>query len=206
MIMHSIEYKIVSRIYGRGRGWAFSQKDFAPVGSRSSIDLALHCLVKKRTIRRVMRGVYDYPRYSDKLKKELSPNIDQVARAIARKFGWRIQPSGSAALNILGLSTQVPGQYIYLSDGPDRSYTIGKTALIFRKTATKESGFKYHESSIVVQALKSLGKEQITPQVITAIRKWLDPELRSRILKDTQIVTGWVYDAIRNISREGRIG
>ena len=204
--MQSHENKILSRIYGQGRGWAFSQKDFASVGSRKSIDIALHRLNKKRTIRRVIRGIYDYPKFSKKLEKELSPDIDQVARAFARKFGWYIQPSGPAALNILGLSTQVPGRYIYHSNGPDRSYKIENTPLVFRSTATKEAGFKYHESSIIVQAMKSLGKEHITSEVTIITRKWLTPALRVKVLKDTKTVTGWIYEAIREICREGSDG
>lgn len=200
--MHSIEYKILSIIYGRGRGWAFSQKDFAHLGGRSSIDLALHRLLKKKTIRRVIRGIYDYPFYSNRLKQNLSPDIDKVTQAIARKFGWHIQPSGPAALNILGLSTQVPGKYLYLSNGPNRTYIIDMNKIIFKNAPTKEAGFKLYESAIIIQALKSLGNDQITPKVIRIIRKWLDPKLRSRITQDTRTVTSWAYEAIRLICQE----
>ena len=200
--MQSIEDKILSRIYGRGRGWAFTQKDFASLGSRSSIDLALHRLGKKKIIKRVFRGIYNYPRYSKKLEQILSPDIDQVAQALARKFGWQIQPSGPAALNILGLSTQVQAKYIYKSSGPDRSYNIGKIELVFQNTPSKEARFQHYESAIIVQALKSLGLNRITPEVITSIKKWLDAEKRPKILKDTRTATSWVYDAIRKICGE----
>lgn len=200
--MQSIEKKIISRIYGHGRGWTFSQNDFTNASSRSSIDTSLHRLEKKGTIRRALRGIYYYPRFSQRLNRELSPDIDQVAQALARKFNWRIQPNGPAALNILGLSTQVPGEYVYLSDGPDRNYTVGKTRLLFRHTAVKDAGFRLTESAVIVQALKSLGKERITPHVIAALRKWLDPRLCSRLLNDTRIVTGWVYQVIREICKE----
>jgi len=201
--MQSIENKILSRIYGNGRGWAFSQKDFSQCGSRSSIDIALHRLLEKGTIRRVIRGLYDYPRFSNLLNKQLGPDIDQVARALSRKFAWRIQPSGPAALNILALSTQVPGRFIYLSDGPERSYQVGNVTLAFENTTLKESGFKLPESSLIVQSLKSLGQDRITPEVISTIRKWLNPELRSKVLKDTYTATGWAYEAIQQICREG---
>ena len=93
-------------------------------------------------IRRVIRGIYDYPRFSKLLDQHLSPDIDQVARALARKFRWRIQPSGATALNFLGLSTQVPARAVYLSDGPDRAYQVGNTPLVFEHTALKESGIQ----------------------------------------------------------------
>jgi hypothetical protein len=198
----SIEHKIVSRIYGKGRGWVFSKKDFARLGSPGSLDLALHRLLKKGTLRRVLRGLYDYPKFSELLAQWLSPDIHQIAQALSRKFGWNIYPSGPTALNLMGLSTQVPGRIVYLSDGPTRSYTVGNTVLTFKNTALKETGFKLIESGLIVQSLKSLGQDGITPQVIGSIREWLKPELRPKILKDTQIATGWVYDAIRRICRE----
>lgn len=198
----SIDKSILMAIYGNGRSWSFSPKDFSPIGSRGAIDLALHRLHKKKTIRRVLRGLYDYPQFSKLLNTQLSPDIDQVAHALARKFGWHIQPSGPAALNVMGLSTQVPGRIVYLSDGPFRSYHVGKTELTFEKTALKEMGFKLRQSSLIVQGLKSLDSKGITDQTITEIRQWLDPSLRSKVLKDTRTATGWVYEAIRKICRE----
>ena len=198
----STETKTYKRIQSKGRGWAFSQHDFALLGSRSSIDLSLHRLLQKGAIRRVIRGIYDYPRSSELLGRQLGPELDQVARALARKFGWRIQPSGIAAQNILGLSTEVPAKVVYLSDGPARRYTVGQTTLEFEHTAPKEAGFKLRESSLVVHALKSLGQEHITPEVLERIRKWLDPGIRKQVLSDTQTATGWVYAAIREICGE----
>src|ERR1035438_10354000 len=96
------------------------------VASRLTVDSALHRLEKRGEIRRVIRGIYDYPRFSKLLDQHLSPDIDQVARALARKFRWRIQPTGAKALNFLGLSTQVPARAVYLSDGPDR---VAKSAI-----------------------------------------------------------------------------
>jgi hypothetical protein len=198
----SVSNKTLSRIYGNGRGWAFSQKDFLDYGSRSSIDITLHRLLEKGTIRRVIRGIYDYPNFSKLLNQQLTPDVDQVANALARKFAWRIQPSGSAALNILGLSTQVPGRFVYLSDGPDRSYIIGNINLTFEKTALKESAFKFQQSALIVQSLKSLGQDRLSPKVIKIIRKWLNPNLREKVLKDTRTAPGWVYVAIQKICRE----
>ncbi len=202
----SIEQKIVNQIYGKGRGWTFSPKDFSLLGSRQAIDLSLHRLLKKGTIRRVMRGLYDYPGFSSFLNRELSPDIDQAARAIARKFGWYIQPSGPAALNLMGLSTQVPGRFVYLSNGPDRSYKIGKTLLQFQHTVLKDGAFKIRESSILVQGLRSLGQENITAEVISDIKEWLNHSLQSKILKETTITTGWIYQAIRQVCEEDNDG
>ncbi len=203
MIPQSTEKQALARIYGHGRGWAFSLKDFRDVGR---VDMALHRLVEAGTIRRVIRGIYDYPRFSELLQQPLAPDPHRVAQALARKFGWRIQPDGAAAMNLLGLSTQVPSQYVYQSDGPDRTYQVGKTSIIFRQTALKEIGFKHEESALIVQALKTLGEERTTDSVVKTVRDWLSEAKRGKVLKDTERVTGWVYAAIKKICQEHRVG
>jgi predicted NodU family carbamoyl transferase len=128
--------------------------------------------------------------------------MDQVAHALARKFAWRIQPDGATAQNLLGLSTQVPARIVYLSDGPDRSYTVGKSLLDFQHTALKEAGFKLPESRLLVQALKAYGENRITRKIIAKVRKKYDSALRQRILVDTKTATGWVDAAIQEIAKE----
>jgi len=200
--MQHIGNKILSRIYGRGRGWAFTKTDFIAEFGEVNIHQALSSLTRTGKIRRVSHGVYDYPRQSELLRQILSPDIDQVAQALARKFNWRIQPSGDTALNLLGLSTQVPGRWIYLSDGPSRQYRIGRHLLVFRKSALKDAGFKYRESGLVVQALKALGKEHVDRATFATLRKQLDRKDCERILKDTRSVTGWIYQIIKQVCGE----
>jgi hypothetical protein len=202
MKLQPIDKAVANRIHGNRGGWLFSPRDFADLGARSTIDSILHRLERKGKIRRIIRGIYDYPRFSQLLHQNLSPDIDKVAHALARKFGWRIQPGGAAALNLLGLSTQVPARSVYLSDGPARTYRIGATTLVFKHTALKEAGFKYPESGLIVQALKALGGRRITPKVISKIRRWLPVKLRAKVLADTGTATGWVRRAIRRIARE----
>lgn len=200
--MQPIENRIRSRIYGTGRGCAFSQADFADLGTRAAIDKSLQRLAAKGTVRRVMRGIYDYPKQSKKLGRELSPDLDQVARALARKFGWRIQPTGPAALNLLGLSTQVMGRIAYLSDGPKRTYDIDGRELTFEHTVLKEAGFKHRESSLLVQALKTLGPDRITLKTTRKLRDFIGEDMRAKVLKDTKSATGWVRDTILKVCEE----
>ena len=202
LFMQPLNKKAISRIYGRGRGWAFSPNDFVEDFSRDQIENALAGLCREGKIRRVCRGIYDYPKYSELLQQELSPDFDQVAQAFARKFNWRIQPSGDVALNLLGLSTQVPGRLVYLSDGPNRQYDIGNYTLEFKKSALKDVGFKYRESGLIVQALKSLGQEMVDESVIATLRKQLDETTCKRVLKDTVTATGWVYETIKRVCGE----
>ena len=186
-------------ISGHGRGWAFSASDLLGRFSRQQADSLLSELVGQGKIRRVARGIYDYPGYSKLLDKTLSPDIDRVARAYARKFNWRIEVSGDTALNLLGLSTQVTASYVYLSDGPNRRYTILGQTLVFKKSALKNIGFKYRETTLLVQALLALGKEHVTQSVINKMRQQVALSQRDKILKDAKSATGWIYEVIRQV-------
>lgn len=197
--MQPVETKIINRIYGKGRGWAFSRNDFVDLGSSVSIEQGLSRLCKKGQIRRVLRGLYDYPKHSKLLGGSLSPDIDNIAHALARKFGWQIRISGNSALNILGLSTQVPAAYVYHSDGKSKVYSVGNVELRFKKTELKDIGFKYPESDLVVQAIKALDKKTLTENEKRKIRDYFSPEKHARIWKDTQYTTSWVYEVIKSI-------
>jgi hypothetical protein len=202
ILMDTSEKKVLSRVYGNGRGYAFSSNDFIDKLSINNIDKALSSLTKKEQIRRVARGIYDYPKYSNLLKKELSPDIEQVARAYARKFNWKIEVSGDTALNILGLSTQVVGKYTYLSNGPNKLYKLNNgTTIEFKKSSLKNIGFKYKESSLIVQALKVLGKDRIDEIIIKDIRKQIEESKFSKILNDTKSSTVWIYETIKKICK-----
>lgn len=194
---------IIYRVYGHGRGWSFFQSDFSDLGSSEAIRKSLSRLEQSGAIRRVLRGLYDYPKFSRLLNEPLSPDIQQVAFALARKFNWRISPTGDTALNLLGLSTQVPGRYVYLCDGANRSYRINNIELSFRKISLKEIGFKYKESDLLVQAFKALGKENITPSIIQQLQKQFDSELCTKILKDTQYTTSWIFEVVKQVCYKG---
>ncbi|MEA2018807.1 MAG: DUF6088 family protein [Campylobacterota bacterium] len=192
--------KVYYFISGHGRGWAFSSNDLIHKFNRQEIDNTLSDLVKKNKIRRISRGIYDYPKYSEFLKTELSPDIEQVAHAYARKFNWQIEISGDTALNILGLSTQIVANYIYLSNGSSKKYKLLNNINIeFKKSALKNIGFKYKESSLIVQALNTLGKENITNETIIKIQDKIDEKMYEKILKDTTTTTQWIYEAIKEI-------
>jgi hypothetical protein len=192
-------------IAGHGRGWSFSSRDLMQKFTRQQADNLLSDLSAQGKIRRIAHGMYDYPKYSEFLGKELSPDIDQVARAYARKFNWRIEISGDSALNYFGLSTQVPGTYIYLSDGASKSYDIMGTTLKFKKSQLKNIGFKHSESSLIVQALNALGKEHITDSVIKKIREQIDSKKYEKILKDTQSSTVWIYESVKVICQKDNV-
>ena len=200
--MQSIADKILSRIYGNGRGYSFTSFDFIREFKDNNIDKALSTLTKEGKIRRITRGIYDYPKYSELLQQVSSPDIDAVAQAYARKFNWKIEISGESALNYLGLSTQVEGNYIYLSSGPNRQYQIDNTTLTFKHTALKNIGFKYKESSLLVQALKALGENHTDATVKEKLASWLNLAVCNKVLKDTQTATTWIYETIKEICKK----
>ncbi|KLU02226.1 hypothetical protein RISK_005292 [Rhodopirellula islandica] len=167
-----------------------------------TINSVFRRLAEEETIRRVQTGLYDYPRYSELLDRTLGPDIFQVASALARKFKWEIQPDGASALNLMGLSTQVPAQYLFHSDGPTREYQINRTKLRFKRVATREMKFKQPESAVIVHGLKSLGPDHINDKTIAKVRDWLPEAKRRQVLRDTQTVTQWVRAAIREICKE----
>jgi hypothetical protein len=197
--MQSTYNKIISRIYGHGKGWTFSKKDFSDLGSRGAIDIALHRLNDAKIIRRIARGLYDYPIYSELLKQQLSPDLNQIAKALSRKYGWTICPDGETALNLLGLSTQVPARITYLSNGATKQIQIGNQRIYFKNTNLKETQLKDDKSTLIVQALKALGKERIDDNIISSIKKQLTQEDKKRTLKNTKYITDWIYEAILKI-------
>lgn len=198
--MQSIDSQVISRIYGHQRGWAFSKNDFVDLGGDAAIRKALSRLEAKGTIRRVIRGMYDYPRISTLLNETMGPDLGELAEALARKSGWRLQPSENTALNLLGLSTQVPAQSVYLSDGPSKTYAVGNRQLIFKKRRLKESSFKHRESELVVQALKALGQQRIDEKLRQKLSKQWTPELWRKMVRDTKTAPAWVHGIIRSIA------
>ena len=197
--MISIEKQLVSRVYGNGRGWAFSKIDFVDIANSSAIEKALSRLATKGTIRRVLWGIYDYPKFSKLLDQVLSPDVDQIAHAIARKNGWEIDISGNTALNLLGLSTQVPGRYVYLNDSRSKTYQLGKQELIFKKSRLKDIGFKYSQTALVVQALRALGQDRLTKTQRKQIHKYFGTKVGAQILRDARYTTTWIYEEIKKI-------
>ncbi len=192
--------QIVSRIYGRGRGWAFTPNDFIKDYKRWEIDNSLEDLTNEGRIRRIIRGLYDYPIYSDLLEKTVAPDMEQVANALARKFSWRIQPSGETALNYLNLSTQVVSKYVYLSDGPSKKYDILGQELEFKHTTLKESTLQNKTAALVVQAIKAIGEDKITPEFLNKLKDKFSNKEWLKIKKDSSKAPIWVYNIVSEIA------
>lgn len=192
--------QIVKRIGDFGDGWVFSAKDFLDLASRSMVDVTLARLAGEGEIRRVRRGLYDRPKVNSDLGGALSPDIDEAARAIARKQRWKIVPEGAWAANLLGLSTQVPAKITYLTDGPNKDVPIGRRIIHFKHARPKAIAGLDGKQALVVQALRHLGKEAVGSQDIETLRARLSAAEKSKLLKDTRFGTDWIYDAAKRIA------
>lgn len=144
------------RARASGRGGVFTPTDFLDVASRAAVDQALSRLVKGGKLRRLARGLYDYPKVHPKLGA-LSPAPDDVARALARETGSQAQIAGAHAANALGLSMQVPAKSLYLTDGPSRRIVLGKRVVDLRHASPKHLIAPGSPAGTVVQALRHVG-------------------------------------------------
>jgi len=197
--MQSTTAKILARAYGHGKGYVFSAKDFVDLADRTSVDQALSRLCSRGTFRRIVRGVYDVPRDHPDFGV-LTPDIRQVAHAIARKDGMRIQPSGALAANLLGLSTQVPAKVVYLTNGKSRTIAIGNRTLVFKRIPPRELQSGKDTSVLVIQALRHLGKNDVIDQVVGHLRNRLSARDKIRLLKDARYTEDWIWEAVQKIA------
>jgi uncharacterized protein DUF6088 len=201
-VMQSIAKDMLKRIFGHGAGYAFSSKDFLDLGSRNSVDKALSRLVEDNKIRRVTTGIYDYPKEDIELGGRLGPDIHQVAMAIARKNGVRIQPSGALAANLLGLSNQVPAKALYLTNGKSRTIIIDSRTLQFKRIQPREMQPGSDIGILVTQALRYLGRNQVDRKVLDHLRKQLTPSQRRKLFKEARYMEDWLWEKIRRIDPE----
>ncbi len=197
----SIDSRLLAAIHGRGRGSVFVPADFLDLGSREAIDIALHRLTRKGTIRRLARGVYDFPKQHPVLG-QLSPSAEAVAKALAGRDRTRLQPTGAYAVNVLGLSEQVPAKVVFLTDGPSRTVKIGPTMIQFRRTTTRNMAAAGRLIGLMIQALRELGKEHVTRERREHLKRTLPPDKRRELLKDLRLAPAWMHPIIRELAEE----
>lgn len=193
--------EIKSRIYASKKGSVFVATDFTDITDKKTASVGLTRLEADGVIKRVLRGVYYKPEYSDFLKEYIAPVPDNVAHAIARNFGWTIVPCGDTALNLLTLSTQVPAIWLYVSDGSYKEYSYDNTVIRFKKTTNKNISKFSYKTALTVQALKALGRDNVDKTVIEKLRKLLSAEEKTAMLNEAKIATSWIYEYLKQICR-----
>ena len=194
----SIESKILRRIVSKKKGWVFAPSHFHDLGNRAAVDQALSRLVRSGDIRRLARGLYDYPKNHPDFGS-LPPSADRVAAALAEKDNLKIQPSGAYAANLLGLSEQVPAKVVFLTDGSTRIVQVGNRHIKFKKTTPKNMATAGRVSGLVIQALRYMKQGNIDEKVINSLKRRLSAEDKKQLISDIRYAPAWIEKVVRRL-------
>jgi hypothetical protein len=197
-MVETINNKILIKVKKAKRGALFFSDNFASFGSAETVRRTLNRLVEKGEIDRVATGIFVRPEI-DKIIGKITPKIEDIADAIARRDKAKIVPTGAYALNRLGLSTQVPMKIVYLTDGSARNIKVGNYTISFIRTSPKNVAAIGKISRLAIQALKSIGKENITQAEIEKIQNVLMNEKISYLEHDLRIAPAWIKEIIRPV-------
>lgn len=182
-------------------GSVFVSTDFTDITDKKTVNMALLRLADEGLVKKILFGVYYKPEYNELLGEAVAPSPNKVAHALARNFGWTIVPCGDTALNLLGLSTQVPSQWVYVSDGAYKEYSFDNTVIKFKRTTNKEISKLSYKTALTIQALKALGKDNVSEQIICRLKKALSEEEKEKMLTEAKSATSWVYEYIKVICK-----
>lgn len=188
----------IENIMIENKGKIFSINDFYNLGTKNTIKSVLYRLSEENRIVRLIDGLYTNPKYSEILKEYSYPDISDVAEKIANKFSWTIAPTGETALNYTGLSTQVPNEYIYISDGAYREYLYRNKKIIFKHTSNRNITFYSKEFSILIQAIKALGKDNISEENIKKLSLYTR-KVKEDFKKDALKLPFWIQEVLKRI-------
>jgi hypothetical protein len=195
----SIEQNIISRIETKGKGTCFTPKALLDLGSPEAIRITLHRLEKRGFIRRLARGLYDFPKLHPVMGL-LSPHPDEVARALSERDASRVQPSGAYAANVLGLSEQVPARIVFLTDGATRRVKVGNQEIILKNTTPRNMATTGRISGTIIQALRHIGAKQITDRHVAHLRALLSGADKKQVRTDRVYAPGWMHALIDSIT------
>ncbi len=194
----TVEIQILIKIKKARRGTLFFVESFLNAGNAKAASKALERLVIKGELERVATGIYVRPEI-DTIIGKVTPGIEAIAKAIAKRDKARIVPTGIYALNRLGLSTQMPLNIIYLTDGAARKIEVGNTTITFKKTTPKNVMAVGEISRLTIQALRTIGKENVTEEEIKKIQALLRKEKRTKLEHDIRLAPAWIREIIKPI-------
>ena len=197
--MQPIEDRIISRIYGKGRGSVWTPTHFADLGERAAVAKALSRLVESGRIQRIARGLYHYPK-THAVLGDIAPSVDAIANALKGRDQVRLLPSGAYAANLLHLSEQVPARVVFLTDGPARKVEIGKLVIELRHVTPRRVAAAGRTSGLVIEALREIGEERINEIKIRKLRETLSESDRKRLLDDLGLAPAWMRPALKTIA------
>lgn len=196
----SVDNQVIARILRKGRGWVFTPADFLDLGSRKAVGLALMRHTAASTLRKLARGLYDYPR-TDVRFGTIAASTEDIANALKGRDGVRLQPSGAHAANMLGLSDQVPVRTVFLTDGRSRKVQIGRRQIKLKQTTTRQMATAGRTSGTVIQALRWLGQRNVDAKTIATLRRGLSDADKQQLLKDLRHAPAWVAEVMRDVAK-----
>ena len=192
--------EILNRIENFESNQVFIANDFFDIAGYETVRSTLNRLVEDKVIIRIMKGIYYKPKYIELIGEYEAPSVNEVANAIARKYNWTIAPSGNTALNLLGLSTQVPAKWTHISDGRYANFSFGNVTIEFKRRSNGDISKMSTLTSMVIQSIKAIGKDKITNEQIDYLKKKLSDKEKSELLSDSKTTSAWVYGVIKKIS------
>ena len=196
--MQSVENKILSVIKSKKYGTILFASDFADAGERKTINKAFERIALSGKIIRLARGIYCKPKVDTEFGfGVIYPSVDDVAQAIEQRYKCRIVPTGDTALNKLGLSTQVPMNAVYLTDGTPRRIKIyNGRGILFKHVVPKRLDFKSELIMLITFALQTLGQGNLSEEQFSRIKQLLSNEPKERISEDLKLIPGWIRSII----------
>ena len=194
----SIEEQILAKIKKNKKAKIFFAENFIELGKPDAIRKALERLVKNEQLERVAVGIFSRPEYNDIIGK-ISPSIEDIAKALADRDKARIVPTGEYALNRLGLSTQMPMNIIYLTDGTARKIKIYNNTIKFKKTSPKNLATLGEISGLAIQALRAIGKNKVTDNEVKKIKTLLKKEKKETLVHDIQMAPSWIREIMKDV-------
>lgn len=192
------------RIRARKPGSVVSPADFLSLGTRAAVDQVLSRLAKDGTLRRIRRGVYYYPRVNEQLGITLSPDPDAIAKALARGQKTEIQVAGAQAANLLGLSEQVPARVVYLTDGATGKVQVDNQTIELRHASPRSMRTAGRISGTVIQALRHLGKKNVTPEIVQRLSANLSKEEKGVLRRDLLLAPEWMRAVLSSVIEESK--
>jgi ribosomal protein S19E (S16A) len=190
-IILAVEYKVEKAIKSKPRGSLLFPDDFSQKGSAESVRKALQSLKEKGLIKTVAHGIYVRP-VIDEYIGEVIPTAEEVAKAIAKRDKIKMLPTGAYALNALGLSTQIPLKLVFLTDGAPRTIAVGQRTIKLKKTTPRNLKARGKISSLVIQALREIGKDNATEEELKRIIALLQQEDQSDLKHDIALAPEWI--------------
>ena len=198
--MQSIVTKIKKRIHSKSRGYVFVKSHFFDLGNEKAVAKALERLADSGTIRRLARGLYDYPE-KHLVLGELPANHESVAQALAGRDSLKIQSSGAYAANLLGLTDQVPAKIVFLTDGANRTVQINRQQIVLKRTTPKNMATAGRVSGLVIQALRYLGKDHVDDKTVRTLKKRLSLKDKRQLMIDFRYAPAWIRTIFKQLQK-----